>query len=120
MINGRFRIDRARLRVQDAGMGMDATATLAVGVLVGALAGAPYLVTSTRGRRGIATPVERATYDVLRRAGLAAEPLRTGLDVATAAKAVGHLRALVGSIGLGVGDADRLLAIDGPGEHHRA
>ena len=57
---------------------------------------------------------------MLHRAGLAAEPLRSGLDVASAVKAVGHLRALVGSTALGIGDANRLLALAGPGEHHRS
>ena len=33
-----------------------------------------------RARRGIATATQRATYDVLHTAGLAAEPLRTGLS----------------------------------------
>jgi len=74
---------------------------------------------SARGRRGIATPDQRATYIVLQRALLAARPLWNGLDVASAGKAVRHLRALVGSVGLAIGDNTRLLAIDGPGEHHR-
>src|SRR5690349_24802248 len=101
-------------------MGMAGTATLAVSVLILGLAGSLYLVIGKRGRRGIATPGERATYEVLHRAGLAAEPLRSGLDVASAGKAVGHLRALVGSTALGIGDAHRLLALAGPGEHHRS
>jgi two-component system LytT family sensor kinase len=101
-------------------MGMDLTATLAVVVLVLALGGTLYLVGGTRGRRGIATPGQRATYEVLHRAGLAAEPLRTGLDATTAAKAVDHLRPVVGSVALGLGDAERILALAGPGEHHRA
>jgi two-component system LytT family sensor kinase len=96
---------------------MDGTATLAVAVLVLALVGTLYLV--IRSRRGIATPGERATYEVLHRAGRAAEPLRAGLDAGSAAKAAGHLRALVGSAALGLGDGERLLALDGPGEHHR-
>src|SRR5689334_15847986 len=101
-------------------MGMDTTATLAVVVLVLAVGGTLYLVAGTRGRRGIATPGEKATYDVLHRAGLAAEPLRTGLDAIAAGKAVRHLRALVGSHGLGLCDTEHLLALDGPGDHHRA
>ncbi len=99
---------------------MDLTATLAIAVLVLALAGTLYLVAGARGRPGIATPGQRATYDVLHRASLAAEPLRAGLDPGTAAKAVRHLRALIGSTGLGIGDGTRLLALDGTGEHHRA
>src|SRR5215471_17063740 len=67
-------------------MGMDTTATLAVAILVAALAGTVYLVVSSRGRRAITTPEQRATHDVLHRAGLAAEPLRLGLDPTTAAR----------------------------------
>ena len=99
-------------------MGMDATATIAVAVLVAALATTVYLV-GARSRRGIATPIQRATYDVLHRAGLAAEPLRAGLDGASAAKAVRHLHALVGGVSLGLTDGERLIALEGPGEHHR-
>lgn len=100
-------------------MGMDPAATLAVIVLVAALAGTVYLVVSARARRGIATPVQRATYEVLHRAGLAAEPLRGGLDAATATKAVRHLHLLVGGRALGLADANGLLALEGPGQHHR-
>lgn len=97
---------------------MDTSATLAVAVLAGALALTVYLGIGKKGRRGIATPGQRATYDVLHRAGLATEPLRAGLDAATAAKAVGHLHALVGSTALALADAERVLALEGPGEHH--
>jgi two-component system LytT family sensor kinase len=100
-------------------MGMDTGATLAVIVLVAALAGTVYLAFGRRGR-GIATPEQRATYDVLHRAGLAAEPLRSGLDATTAAKAAPHLHALVGGLGLALADGDHLLVLEGPGEHHRA
>ena len=55
---------------------------------------------------------------MLHTAGLAAEPLRAGLSAAGAAKAVRHLRALVGAVGLALTDADRLLALDGRGTHH--
>jgi two-component system LytT family sensor kinase len=99
---------------------MDPTASIAIAVLVLALGGSLYLVADARGRRGLATAGERATYEVLHRAGLAAEPLRAGLDPATAAKAARHLRALIGSTSIGIGDASRLLAWEGPGEHHRS
>jgi two-component system LytT family sensor kinase len=99
---------------------MDPTASVAIAVLVLGVGGALYLVSGARGRRGIATPGQRATYDVLHRAGLAAEPLRSGLDHGTATKAVRHLLALVGSKALAIGDETRMLAIAGPGEHHRA
>lgn len=101
-------------------MGMDTSATLAVIVLVAAFVGTLYLVLGARGRRGLSTPEQRATYDTLHRAGLAAEPLRTGLDATSAAKAVRHLHALVGGTGLGLADAEQILALEGSGEHHRA
>ncbi len=100
-------------------MGMDASATLAVAALVAALGISVFLVVGARGRRAIATEGQRATYDVLHRAGLAAEPLRGGLDQTSATKAVQHLRALVDGIALGIADTHRLLALEGPGEHHR-
>jgi two-component system LytT family sensor kinase len=98
---------------------MDAGATLAVAALVAALGASVYLVVGARGRRGIATSGQKATYDVLHRAGLAAEPLRGGLDQASAVKAAQHLRALVDGLALGIADSSRLLAFEGPAEHHR-
>jgi two-component system LytT family sensor kinase len=96
------------------------SAALAVFALVAALAGAVYAVVRLRARRGIATATQRATYDVLHTAGLAAEPLRAGLSTANAGKAVRHLRALVGAAGLAIADGEQVLAFDGRGEHHRA
>jgi two-component system LytT family sensor kinase len=102
-----------------AQMGMDAGATLAVAALVAALGASVYLVVGARGRRAIATSGQKATYDILHRAGLAAEPLRVGLDQASAAKAAQHLRALVDGLALGIADSQRLLAFEGPADHHR-
>jgi two-component system LytT family sensor kinase len=93
---------------------------LAVLALVTALAAAVFAVVRLRARRGIATPTQRATYDVLHTAALAAEPLRAGLTVATAAKAVRHLRPLVGAAGLALLTPDELFALDGRGHHHAA
>jgi two-component system LytT family sensor kinase len=98
---------------------MDATATLAVAILVAALAGTVYLVVSSRGRRAITTPEQRATHEVLHRAGLAAEPLRLGLDPTTAARAAPYLHALIGGAGVGLADTERLLILVGRGAHHR-
>jgi two-component system LytT family sensor kinase len=86
--------------------------------LIGALAAAVFAV-RRRARRGIATPMQRATYDVLHTAGLATEPLRAGLDHATAAKAVRHLRNMVGATGLALLTREEVLALDGDGQHHR-
>ncbi|MBM0275885.1 sensor histidine kinase [Micromonospora tarensis] len=99
-------------------MGGNLSAVVGVVSLVTALTAALLAVLRLRARRGIATATQRATYEVLHTAGLAAEPLRAGLSEAGAAKAVRHLRALVGAVGLALTDADRLLALDGRGTHH--
>ncbi|MEU1752034.1 histidine kinase [Micromonospora matsumotoense] len=99
-------------------MGGNLSAVVGVVSLVTALAAALWAALRLRGRRGIATATQRATYEVLHTAGLAAEPLRGGLHPAGAAKAVRHLRALVGAAGLALTDADTLLALDGRGGHH--
>jgi two-component system LytT family sensor kinase len=91
---------------------------LAVLALAAALAAAVVAVLRLRARRGIATAMQRATYDVLHTAALAAEPLRVGLTASSAAKAVRPLRTLVGAVGLTLADADRCLAFDGRGSHH--
>ncbi|GGK93907.1 sensor histidine kinase [Mangrovihabitans endophyticus] len=90
----------------------------AVVLAVAALSGAVIAVLRLRSRRGIATAMQRATYEVLHTAGLAAEPLRGGLDAATAGKAARHLRTLVGATGLSIADDHRCLAFDGRGSHH--
>jgi len=95
------------------------SATVAVLALLAGLVLAVYAVVRLRSRRGIATAAQRATYEVLHIAGLAAEPLRAGLSDAAAAKAVRHLRTLTGAAGCAVSDDRRLLAHDGAGEHHK-
>ncbi|HKT02920.1 MAG TPA: histidine kinase [Rugosimonospora sp.] len=94
-------------------------AALAVLVLLVALGAAVFAVVRLRARRGIATAAQRATYDVLHTIGLAAEPLRAGLNPTSAAKAARHLRTLIGASGLAVTDAGAVLAFDGLGGHHR-
>ena len=91
---------------------------VAVVAVLAALAAAVVAVLRLRARRGIATAMQRATYDVLHTAALAAEPLRAGLNPATAGKAVRHLRVLVGAVGLAIVDGDTCLAYDGRGAHH--
>jgi two-component system LytT family sensor kinase len=76
------------------------------------------IVAVTKRHRSIATPGQRATYEVLHTAGLAAEPLRGGLDESTAAKSAKHLRALVEAKGLALMTPDGALALDGAGDHH--
>ncbi|MFF5177185.1 sensor histidine kinase [Micromonospora sp. NPDC000316] len=99
-------------------MGGNLSAVVGVVSLVTALTAALLAVLRLRARRGIATATQRATYEVLHTAGLAAEPLRAGLSAAGAAKAVRHLRALVGAAGLALTDAEQVLALDGRGTHH--
>src|SRR3569833_601512 len=91
---------------------------VAVVAVLAALAAAVAAVGRLRARRGIATAMQRATYDVLHTAGLAADPLRTGLTAATAAKAARPLRRLVGAVGLTISDGHSCLAFDGLGGHH--
>ncbi|MEV6526047.1 histidine kinase [Longispora sp. NPDC051575] len=92
---------------------------LAVTAAVVAFAAGVIALLRLRARRGIATSVQRATYEVLRTAGLAAEPLRAGLTEAAATKSVRHLRRLIGASGLALAAPSGVLAWDGTGEHHR-
>jgi two-component system LytT family sensor kinase len=101
-------------------MGANLSAAVAVLALVSALAAAVFAVVRLRGRRSVATATQRATYDVLHTAELAAEPLRAGLTRAGAGKAVRHLRTLVGAAGLALVKDDEMLALDGRGGHHGA
>ncbi|WP_374238099.1 sensor histidine kinase [Actinoplanes sp. DH11] len=91
---------------------------LAVLAVLAALGAAVAGTVRLRQRRGIATAMQRATYDVLHTAALAAEPLRAGLTPATAGKAVRHLRTLVGAVGMAIVDEERCLGYDGRGSHH--
>lgn len=91
---------------------------LATIALVVALALAVGAVVRLRRRPRIATATQRATYEVLHLAGLAAEPLRAGLTPASAGRAVRHLRPLIGSAGLALIDTQALVALDGRGTHH--
>ncbi|WP_018349117.1 sensor histidine kinase [Longispora albida] len=93
-------------------------AVWAVAALAAAFAAGLVALLRLRQRRGIATQHQRATYEVLRTAGLAAEPLRAGLTEAAAAKSVRHLRRLIGASGLALLDTEQVLAWDGTGEHH--
>ncbi|MEU4691954.1 histidine kinase [Actinoplanes sp. NPDC023714] len=91
---------------------------VAVLAVLVALVAAVVATVRLRARRGIATAMQRATYDVLHTAALAAEPLRAGLTTASAGKAVRHLRTLVGAVGMAITDGQRSLGYDGRGAHH--
>ncbi|MBO0829655.1 MAG: histidine kinase [Streptosporangiales bacterium] len=94
-----------------------AVAAGVVGCLV-VLAAAGWLV--RRNRRDLGTPAERAAYETLHRASLVAPPLRAGLTANGAAKAVRHLRALLGANAVAMADERALLAWEGTDEQHAA
>ncbi|MCW2816040.1 MAG: histidine kinase internal region [Nocardioides sp.] len=71
-------------------------------------------------RRHLGTEADRATFRTLHRASLASPALREGLTTDSATKAVGHLRALLGTPALAVTDTAVCLAWDGAGHHHEA
>ncbi|GAA1800921.1 histidine kinase [Planosporangium flavigriseum] len=102
------------------GVWANLSAALAVLALLAALVAAVWAVLRLRARPGIATAAQRATYEVLHIAALAAEPLQAGLTAAAAGKAASHLRALTGASGFAIASTDGILALDGEGEHHRA
>jgi two-component system LytT family sensor kinase len=68
----------------------------------------------------LGTDAERATFDTLHTASLAAPPLREGLTPQGARRAVKHLRALLGTSAVALTDAASTLAWDGDGDHHSA
>ncbi len=93
------------------------TAVAVAGVLV-ALTAAVLAVVRLRARPPIATPAQRATYEVLHTASLAGPALRGGLSEVSAAKAVRPIHALLGSLAVALLDEDQVLAWEGPGDHH--
>jgi two-component system LytT family sensor kinase len=66
-------------------------------------------------RHDLGSQADRATFETLHTAALAAPALRQGLTADAAAKAARPLRALLGSRGIVVTDTDRVLASEGPG-----
>ncbi|QNS02918.1 sensor histidine kinase [Streptomyces xanthii] len=68
----------------------------------------------------IGTPVERATFDTLHTASLAAPPLRAGLTEETARKSARRLRTLLGTDALALTNRSTVLAWDGVAEHAHA
>ncbi|WP_084518082.1 sensor histidine kinase [Microtetraspora niveoalba] len=90
-------------------------------LVVAGLIGVPSVVLwgVVRGRRELgSSPAERATFETLHTASLAAPPLRAGLTQAGALKASRHLRELLGSPAIAVTDREGLLVYDGEGDHH--
>jgi len=91
---------------------------VAIAVAV-ALAAAAVLVFVAYRRRDLGTSAERATFDTLHTANLAAPPLRGGLTETSAARSARHLRALLGTPAIVLTDTERTLAWEGPGLRHR-
>ncbi len=67
-------------------------------------------------RPSLGTPEDRATYETLHTAALAAPALRRGLDGESAASALPHVRTLLGARTVAITDTREPLAWDGPGE----
>ncbi|MGC9961820.1 MAG: histidine kinase [Acidimicrobiales bacterium] len=88
-----------------------ALAVVAVGLLLA-------LTIARRARRHLGTTSQRAVYDAIRTANLAAPALRAGLDPASAASAVGPLRRLLGTRAVVLADLERVLAFEGADETH--
>jgi two-component system LytT family sensor kinase len=105
--------------VRAGGTGVATTLLLMAAVAV-VIAAASVALVRLRAGRLIATPAQRATYEVLHTASLAAPPLREGLTRAGAGKAARHLHSLLGTPAIAiVADAD-VLAWEGPGEAEHA
>ena len=92
------------------------TAVVAFCVVLAAIAGATYVVVrAVRNRQYFGTVQERATYETLHIASLAAPPLRSGLSADAARRAGRHLRTLLGVPALAMTDAaGEVLAWEGP------
>jgi two-component system LytT family sensor kinase len=73
-----------------------------------------------RGGRHLGTPTQRATYEALHTASLAAPALRSGLTHESASRAVPYLRALLGASGVVLADDGGVLAADNVDGAHRA
>jgi two-component system LytT family sensor kinase len=93
---------------------------LGVGLAVIAIALFGSLWYWRRGSRGLGTPLQRTTYDVLHTAGSAARSLRAGLTRESAARSAPALRALLAARAMAITGASGLLAWDGPGIDHAA
>jgi two-component system LytT family sensor kinase len=92
----------------------------ALGVLIVLVVPVVGLLLARRLKRhpDLGTDAERATFDTLHTASLAAPPLREGLTPDGARRAVRHLRTLLGTSAVALTDAAGTLAWDGAGEHH--
>ena len=98
------------------GGGPGAGSLLLVGLVVALVVAAVVVV---RRRRDLGSTADRATYQTLHRASLAAPSLREGLTESGAGRSVRHLRALLGVAAVAIVDAKgQTLAWDGAGSRH--
>ena len=88
---------------------------LAAGALFVVLAGLLRLLR----RRRFVSEVDRATYETLHTASLAARHLRDGLTPEGAERATRQLRSMLGSRAIALADPTDVLAWDGVGSHHK-
>lgn len=92
-----------------------ATAALLLGAVVVLCAAAAFIGVHVARNRQYGTPQERAAYETLHTASLAAPALRAGLTAESARRAAPHLRDLLGAPALALADGEGgLLAWDGP------
>ncbi|MCX4831578.1 histidine kinase [Streptomyces sp. NBC_00006] len=103
---------------------MSGTVTAVLIALCPLLLGAGFLLgrrtAHPDGRSDVGTPVERATFETLHTASLAAPALRAGLTEDTARKSARRLRTLLGTDALAVTNRSTVLAWDGAAEHAHA
>jgi two-component system, LytTR family, sensor kinase len=92
---------------------------LAAATLLVAVAGFA-LVRMLLRRQDLGSPADRATFATLHTASQAAPHLREGLTPTGAARAVRHLRTLLGTAAVALTDSTSTLAWDGAGSHHAA
>ncbi len=90
-----------------------------IGLLVAGLFVLVAVVARLIRRRRFVSPVDRATYETLHTATLAARFLRDGLTPEGATRATRHLRSMLGSTAVAITDTGAVLAWDGAGAHHR-
>ena len=92
---------------------------IALAVALTLVVPALVLTRAVGGRRTFGTAAERATYDTLHTATLAAPPLRAGLTEASAARAAKHLHTLLGGAAIAITDRERTLVWEGAvGDRH--
>lgn len=73
---------------------------------------------AVRGTRRLGTATQRASYETLHTANLAAPALRTGFHAEAVRRALPHLRSLLGTEGVVVADVEGILGADRVDSQH--